>query len=166
MITSADYFKMKARVEKAPVKQIVFTVLGSPKPAGSKRGFPIRRAGGKLGVAIVDACAWSKNWKDVVKKTAMTVQEVGAFFYEPISLELRFSLRRPKHHLNSRGEVRGTAPKYKTTKPDVLKLARAVEDALTGIAWRDDAQIVHEKLSKNYTTLDECVEVHISKVGL
>lgn len=32
--------------------------------------------------------------------------------------------------------------------PDVLKLARGVEDALTGIVWRDDAQIVNESLSK------------------
>ena len=32
----------------------------------------------------------------------------------------------------------------------MLKLARAVEDALTGIVWRDDAQIVDEQLSKVY----------------
>ena len=32
--------------------------------------------------------------------------------------------------------------------PDVLKLARGVEDALTGIVWRDDAQIVNESLNK------------------
>jgi Holliday junction resolvase RusA-like endonuclease len=36
------------------------------------------------------------------------------------------------------------------TRPDVLKLARAAEDALTGIVWRDDSQIVHETLAKVY----------------
>lgn len=34
------------------------------------------------------------------------------------------------------------------TRPDVLKLARCAEDSLTGIVWRDDAQIVEEHLFK------------------
>ena len=39
-------------------------------------------------------------------------------------------------------ELTPSAPKYKTSKPDVGKTARAVEDALTGIAWVDDSQVV------------------------
>jgi Holliday junction resolvase RusA-like endonuclease len=34
--------------------------------------------------------------------------------------------------------------------PDVLKLARAVEDALTGALWTDDALVVSEYLLKRY----------------
>jgi Holliday junction resolvase RusA-like endonuclease len=39
---------------------------------------------------------------------------------------------------------------YPISKPDVLKLARAAEDALTGIIWSDDALIVQEHLYKAY----------------
>jgi hypothetical protein len=31
-----------------------------------------------------------------------------------------------------------------------LKLARAAEDALTGVLWLDDSQIVDERISKAY----------------
>jgi Holliday junction resolvase RusA-like endonuclease len=45
----------------------------------------------------------------------------------------------------------------------VLKLARAVEDALTGVVWRDDAEIVAEGLAKLYGT-PERVEISITEV--
>jgi hypothetical protein len=37
-----------------------------------------------------------------------------------------------------------------TAKPDLLKLGRAVEDAMSGIIYRDDSQIVEEALLKHY----------------
>jgi Holliday junction resolvase RusA-like endonuclease len=43
----------------------------------------------------------------------------------------------------------------------VLKLARAVEDALTGVLWRDDAQIAIEQLSKHYAERDEPERVRV-----
>jgi Holliday junction resolvase RusA-like endonuclease len=46
--------------------------------------------------------------------------------------------------------LRASAPRYPTGRPDVLKLARACEDALTGVIWRDDAQIVVERLYKDW----------------
>jgi Holliday junction resolvase RusA-like endonuclease len=49
-------------------------------------------------------------------------------------------------------------------KPDVLKLARAVEDALTGILYRDDAQIVTEVLRKRYGDPPR-VEIRLSPVA-
>ena len=46
--------------------------------------------------------------------------------------------------------LRPAAPKHPTTRPDVLKLARAIEDSLTGVLWHDDSQIVSEHLRKHY----------------
>lgn len=37
-----------------------------------------------------------------------------------------------------------------TVKPDATKLWRSTEDALTGIAWRDDAQISVQVVEKRY----------------
>lgn len=67
------------------------------------------------------------------------------------------------------------APKYKrdqyanndirpTYKPDVDNIAKVVCDALNGVAYRDDAQIVDIHVSKRYTELDPRVHVSISKI--
>lgn len=39
---------------------------------------------------------------------------------------------------------------YPITKPDSTKLVRAVEDALTGVLWGDDAQVVDQHVFKRY----------------
>ena len=36
-------------------------------------------------------------------------------------------------------------------KPDVLKLARSTEDALTGLIWMDDAQVWEMQILKRYS---------------
>ena len=51
---------------------------------------------------------------------------------------------------SARGSLLGDAPARPTTKPDLLKLARGVEDAMSGIVYRDDAQITTEYLAKWY----------------
>jgi len=45
----------------------------------------------------------------------------------------------------------------------VLKLARAVEDALTGVIWADDAQIVDEVIRKRYGR--PCLQIWIRPVA-
>jgi Holliday junction resolvase RusA-like endonuclease len=78
----------------------------------------------------------------VADEAAKHVTEVS---YEPIRLSLTFTFCRPKSHFTTRKGVRtlkDSAPSHKTGKPDCTKLARAVEDALTGIIWQDDSQVV------------------------
>lgn len=132
---------------------ITFIVRGIPKPAGSKRGFAIKKGGAYTGrVAIMDACKGSKDWKQDVKQAALAVAPEVRLM-GPLAVEFAFTVSRPKGHYGSgknSAVLKPTAPRYPTVKPDVLKLARGVEDALTGIIWGDDAQIVSEHLTKNY----------------
>lgn len=124
-----------------------------PKTAGSKRAFVIPGKNGAGPRAIVtDACKTSRDWKGDVKRFA-----VGVYQRAPLEgaliLELIFRLPRPKSHFRSGKNshlLKENAPRYPAVKPDVLKMTRAVEDALTGILWRDDAQIVREVLEKTY----------------
>ena len=142
-----------------------FTVPGRPQPAGSKRGFPLRLPGGKVRVIITDANLEAKPWQAEVRYAALVAYR-GEAWSGPLRLTLRFFLTRPKGHFGKKG-VRASAPKHPTVKPDALKLARAVEDACTGILWLDDAQIVEEHLSKEYGPQDGCVvEVEEIKSGL
>lgn len=138
-----------------------FFVVGIPKPAGSKRGFCLRKGGNLTGrVAIVDACKTSRDWKTTVSQSVadrLAARASNGNFptARPVSLTLTFNMPRPKsHHYGAKGnfEVRKTAPIHHSTRPDTLKLARAVEDALTGILYRDDSQIVVELIEKRYAT--------------
>ena len=137
------------------MNQIYFTVFGIPKPAGSKTAFAIKRGGVYTGRTVVmDACKKTKSWQATVKaeakKHAPEKPFVGA-----VALELLFQMPRPKSHFGTgkNSNLRKTsAPDYPTGKPDVLKLTRAVEDAMTGIIYVDDAQIIFEEIKKKYSS--------------
>ena len=126
---------------------ISFTVHGVPAPAGSKRGFANRHTGR---IQIVDASKRSKPWQAVVAAAAADAMDGAELLQGPLELVLRFYVPRPKGHFGARGNVRPAAPSHPAVKPDVLKLARACEDAMSGICYRDDAQIVREVLTKEY----------------
>lgn len=140
---------------------IVIEVAGEAQPAGSKRawvpkdkhGNPIQRKDGSgFVVNTVDDNKKSKPWKQSVSGSAQ-MQYLGPILRGPLVVEFIFYRVRPKAHFGTgrnEGIVKDSAPAYPTTKPDVLKLARAVEDALTGIVWMDDAQIVDERIAKRY----------------
>ena len=136
---------------------IQFVVYGKPAPAGSKRGF---QRGGR--VMVVDANPNSRAWKAVVLDAAAQHMNGAPLLGGPLLLELQFIIPRPKGHYGARG-LRPSAPAFPTTRPDVLKLARAVEDALAGVCYRDDAQIVTELLSKNYGEPARCI-VRLSRM--
>lgn len=123
---------------------ISFTVYGTPRPAGSKRAF-VR--GGRA--MVVDANPQSKPWKQEIAGTAAMVMGDEHPFDGALSVRLMFVMSRPQAHY-LRGEVRGSAPLYHVSRPDVDKLSRAVLDSLTGIVWRDDAQVAVKHVKKVY----------------
>ena len=140
---------------------ITFFVAGIPKPAGSKRGFYIAKI---KRVVIVDANPNSKDWKTDVKHEAQRNYS-DALLECPIYLKLTFFQLRPKSHYRSGKNshlLKDSAPIYPASKPDVLKLARGVEDAITGVIWKDDAQIVDEFLKKRYGEQPGC-EIEIKE---
>jgi crossover junction endodeoxyribonuclease RusA len=108
---------------------VTFDVPGIPAPQGSMKGF----ARGDRVIMTSDN-ERLKPWRAVVALSAS--QAATAPFTGPVSLTLHFRLPVPK-----------SAPKrrrlYAMRKPDVDKLARGAMDALTGIVFIDDAQVVH-----------------------
>lgn len=132
-------------------ERLAFTVLGLAQPAGSKRAFKHRHTGA---VVVTDDNRRSRPWKEQVRAAALDAigvseGDVWELLSGPLRLELDYYMPRPKAHTGARG-LKPSAPPYPTTRPDALKLARAVEDALTGVVWRDDAQIVYEVITKSY----------------
>lgn len=135
---------------------VSFVVHGLPKPAGSKRAFQHKTTGR---IVVTDANKNSREWKNLVADAAVAARSHSnvELLDGPLLLSLIFMLPRPKGHYGSK-RLRPSAPRFPTVKPDLLKLARAVEDALSGIVYRDDAQIVSESLQKAY---GEPARVHV-----
>jgi len=124
-----------------------FTVVGDAKPGGSKKAF----AHPQTGRIVVVEDSKNKPWKLAVARAAVKalgLSELPVFQEGALAVEFTFFRARPRSHLRVNGAVRDGMPDFPTTRPDVLKLARAVEDALTGVLWHDDSQIVDETLRK------------------
>jgi|TARA_R110000764_G_C10844447_1_gene364552 Holliday junction resolvase RusA-like endonuclease len=51
-----------------------------------------------------------------------------------------------------------------TTKPDLDNIAKLVLDALNGIVYKDDSQVVELNIRKFYTVGDCCIVLNIDKV--
>jgi Holliday junction resolvase RusA-like endonuclease len=141
---------------------IRFTVYGTAQPAGSKRAF--HRPGMRFPV-VVDANPKAKGWKGSVSWEAARAMDGMPVLAGPLILEAVFYRVRPKGHFTPKGALRPSAPVCPTGKPDVLKLTRGLEDAMTGIVYRDDSQIVeHRRVRKEYgeparvEVIVECLE--------
>ena len=131
---------------------IRFTAIGKPQPAGSKSGAPIRRRNGSIGVAMRDSNPKAKPWQAIVANAAREAYS-GDLLRGPLFVRMKFFLPRPKGHYGTgknAATLKASAPRHPTKKPDALKLARGTEDALTGVVYADDSQIVSERLVKRY----------------
>jgi Holliday junction resolvase RusA-like endonuclease len=126
-----------------------FFVPGIPQPGGSKRGFYVEKI---KRVVITDANKKAKPWKDTVTAYARE-SYLGRPASGAIIFNVVYYLPRPRSHFGSgknANVLKRTAPLYPTKKPDVLKLTRSTEDALTGYVWTDDSMIVDEHTFKRY----------------
>jgi Holliday junction resolvase RusA-like endonuclease len=154
---------MEARLDPIDMnpQRVSFFVRGRPQPAGSKRAFPIRRkeGGGWIAtgkVAVVDDNPKTKGWQaEVAYAGALAMDAIGVTlpWEDPLGLAVTFTLRRPKGHFGTGRNARNlkpTAARWPTVKPDATKLLRAIEDALTGIVWTDDARVVEQLAIKRY----------------
>lgn len=132
---------------------ITFFVPGKPQPAGSKRAFAFKRKNGKLGVSVNDMNPKAYDWKAVLAHEAGHARGVSALMEGPVEIEVWFHMERPKSHFGSGGNAKNlkpNAPSRPTSAPDTTKLVRCLEDALTGVVWKDDAQIVSQHCHKVY----------------
>lgn len=133
------------------MKKAQFFIPGIPATAGSKRGFPIRRKDGSLGVAMTHDNKRAKPW--MAQVAAVAAEHFETPLDGPCSLQVTFVFVRPKSHYGSgknADKLKGTAPTHKTSKPDCTKLIRCLEDGLTGIAYRDDSQVIELAVEKRY----------------
>jgi len=129
------------------MKQIEFLVRGVPGTAGSKKFVGHAKSTGRA-IIVDSAGKKGKDWRNLVASTAQDFIEKP--LSGPLSLIVIFRMPYRKGDLRKDGTSKHNAPYHHTTKPDATKMLRAVEDALTGIAWLDDAQIAVQRVEKFY----------------
>jgi Holliday junction resolvase RusA-like endonuclease len=98
---------------------------------------------------MVEMSKHVKPWRSDVRDAALKWREENdepALFDGPLETRMEFVLARPKSRKND---------VYVTTAPDISKLIRSTEDALTGIVWTDDARVAMCSAVKRYAVADE-----------
>lgn len=133
-------------------RRIEFTVHGQAQPAGSKT--PGVTSTGRRYVR--DANPAASDWKRQVADRAgeaMDFADISGMLEGPLLAIFEFYRTRPKSHFGTgrnATKLKPSAPSHPTGAPDTLKLARAVEDAMQDVVYRNDAQIVSERIEKHY----------------
>lgn len=126
---------------------IEFWVAGLAAPQGSKR-----HVGN--GVMVESNEASLRPFRQAVsREAALALGPTWEPTRAAVNVELTFAFPRPAGHWGTgrnEGELRPSAPIHKTTKPDLDKLIRSVLDALTGVVFVDDAQVVRLVASKRF----------------
>lgn len=126
-------------------KSIHLFIPGNPVPQGRPRAC-IR---GKHASVYEDAK--SKDWKKTIAvhaqyqldRLSFDVKGPRVLIDTAIKLEVEFRLLRPKSvSVKKRPEP--------ITRPDLDNLVKAVKDALTGVLWRDDSQVIELEAKKVY----------------
>ena len=134
---------------------IEFSVYGKSEPQGSAKAVTL--PGRKYSTIVTDNPKL-KKWREkvgIIAREKMRSTGLAIVPQEmPLRVDMQFVFNRPK----------SVEREHVTVKPDADKLCRAIFDALTGIVYVDDAQIVAGGFSKSYGEW-ECVKVKVTEVA-
>lgn len=149
--------------------KLVINLCGAePVPKGSMSGFvPAWRPGQMTRpIAVVtdskgtELKAFERDVRQVAE-VEMNRLALPCAQEQPFEILLVFYLARPNGDYLASGELRPGARVEPWTKPDLSKLTRALEDALTGMVWDDDSRIVRTVTEKRYATRERDVGMWI-----
>ena len=118
--------------------QSEFTVPGDPVPQSRPR---VTRRGG---VYYADRIVRYRHHVQVAARAAGVPLREG-----PLWLGVECIFERPKSHRRKSG-LKPDAPEFPYAKGDCTNIAKGIEDALNGIGWLDDSQVVELAVRKRW----------------
>ena len=126
---------------------IEFTVPGEPVAKGRARAF-IRC--GKIGHYTPDKTA---NYESLVRLFASRAMGNKPLMTEAIWLTVDAYFSIPRSWPARKQEDAEVMKVRKISRPDLSNVVKAVEDALNGIVWVDDSQVIQIRASKHYSRI-------------
>lgn len=131
-------------------------VPGRPQTAGSKTAVPTAAGARVIEAGSKASRAAKRSWRGDLRDAAARALDGREWdACQPMTLRCVFVRARPATHLSASGAVKDRfRDAHPVQRPDTTKLLRAAEDALTGVLWLDDAQIVEQRAWKAYG--DQC----------
>ena len=124
---------------------IFFTVPG--EPCGKGRA----RATIRAGHATMYTPAKTVNYEALVKMCALQ-QRKGELIKGPVALHITAVFGIPKSWSKKKLAqfAAGETVDYVTKKPDIDNIQKIIADALNGVVWVDDSQVVDSYSAKRY----------------
>lgn len=150
------------------MEPLCFTVIGEPVSKGSMvAGIARKRDGTPYGFVREDnAGVKERNAKGIANAALAARSDAGAGLLhgEALAVTIRFYTRRPKGHYGTgrnAGILKDGMPARPAKKPDVDKWSRHLLDALTGVIYADDGQVVTLLAEKRYAEGDEVARTEV-----
>ena len=105
---------------------------------------------------MVESSKNVKPWRQDVKFAALSAKPANWDTAPAMSLSVVFRFARPASHYG-KNALRPSAPQHCTSarNGDIEKLVRSTNDALTGVLFDDDRQVVTVTATKRYCTATE-----------
>ena len=98
----------------------------------------------------------AKPWRDAVANTIGEM--VDTPFEGPLELTMPFSFPRPKSHYGTGKNsdlIKGSAPKHHAQKPDLDNVIKSTMDAMNGVLYLDDKQVIQVTALKGWADRSE-----------
>ena len=113
----------------------------------AKQSFRYTKDGNKYTDKEVTSYA---NWVRLCFQQALPAHLPSVYFEKPLKIHIRAFFEIPKSYSNFKRAKCLTGEIRPTVKPDTDNISKNIKDALNGIAYPDDKQIVSETVEKFY----------------
>lgn len=103
-------------------------------------------------------------YENLIKLSFQQAEDKETFFNgEPVAVSIEAYFKIPKSTPKKKAEDMKNWLILPTKKPDADNIAKVICDALNGVAWHDDSQVVSLEVNKFYTAEEEKVVVYIMR---
>lgn len=129
---------------------VTFTIPGRPRTKNARKAFVV---GGKA--RVVESKRTRKNESDVRVLAAQHAPDKP--FSGPVCLKVVFCFVPPKSTPKWKREAMLEARHQHVKRPDIENMVKLVNDALQGVFYHDDSQVMELEAAKEYGEVNQTV---------
>lgn len=126
------------------IAAITFTVPGQPYGKGRPR------VGSVHGRARMFTPEKTVNYENLVAVCAQEAMAGAALIEGAVYVTLSIQCQIPASWSKKKQELAAAGKVYPTTKPDIDNVEKIIYDAINGVVWKDDVQVVDVRKVKRY----------------